>query len=95
MIGYGVSVYSDIVASESTSSTGSNIKEIGFNIFSMSLEMKHNIYEFSENLALSIATSPGFGIGPVINNDGFGNIRLPIYAQLDYGKLSTFPHTQD
>ena len=95
MIGYGVSIYSDIVASKSTSSTGNDIKAFRFNIFSMSLEMKHNLFEFSENLALSIAASPGFGIGAVINNDGVGNVRLPIYAQLDYGKLSTFPNTQD
>lgn len=96
IIGYGLSVYTDMAIFSPESNSDLNIEsDLGISILSVSAEMKYNLYEFNSDLAFSVASSPSIGI--MINNNlgdndnsGFGNLRIPVYAQLDYGNLSTF-----
>ena len=90
MIGYGMSVCTELITVNYTDNYIYYIEpRAGINLLSFSIEMKYNLYEFNEDLALSISSSPGVGLGVPISEDGLGNVRLPIYAQIDYGKLST------
>lgn len=98
IIGYGLSFYTDVAITAPVQSSlpdGSTADtQFDFSIISLSLEMKYNVYEFNTDLALSVATSPSFGIstfeGGMSEASGFGNVRIPVYLQLDYGNLSTF-----
>lgn len=96
MIGYGMSLFSDIVTVKYTDNHIYYIEpHVGVNFFSASLEMKINLYEFNDELALSISSSPTVGLGAPLNDDGLGNFRVPIYAQIDFGKLSTFSSSKN
>lgn len=96
IIGYGLSVFTDLAifdpevpADQNEYSSG---KSTEFSGLSLSAEMKYNIMEFNSDLALSVASSPSVGIMTIDNNTStsFGNLRLPLYVQLDFGNLSTF-----
>lgn len=96
--GFGYSFFTDIAVSEPIIKSGFEDNEreprVGVNILSISYDMKFNIKEFNDNLALSLAAAPCFGAGSLVDQFTFGNIRIPIYAQLDFGNLST-PRTSN
>lgn len=96
-IGYGLSLYTDMAVFAPEPIEGQSMDaSYNFSVISLSAEMKYNIYEFNSDLAFSVASSPSFGImisssnSDYYSNMGYGNLRIPIYAQLDYGNLSTF-----
>ncbi len=96
MHGYGLSFCSDFlfVRPEGIGANGEGFKvETGFSLFSASAELKYNLHVFNSDLALSAASSSGIGIMLYTRGEGttlVGDLRIPIYIQLDYGALSTF-----
>lgn len=97
-IGYGVSVLTDVSITSHQKPPGLNLKSddfqttLGISPLSLSAEMKYNLHEFSPNLAISVASSPGLGlssVNPIAGKGGFGNVRVPVYIQFDSGCLST------
>ncbi len=90
-IGYGLSVYTDLAfLSTSEDLGGGSSNELGISLLSISAEMKYNIHEFNSETALSIAASPRIGMMTFGDFEGFGNFSIPIYAQIDFGNLSTY-----
>lgn len=92
VIGYGLSIYTDIAT---ITPEGENSEsDIGFSLLTASAEMKYNLYELNSDMAISLASSPAFGLMN-FDGEGIGNFRLPLYAQFDFGNLSTFDSTKD
>ena len=89
VFGAGISFFTDFTKSEVENLNGSVESRKEFNALSVLLPIKYNIVEINENLAVSLGTSPCLGFGALIPNGGPFNFRLPFYAQIDYGKLST------
>jgi hypothetical protein len=95
-IGYGLSIYTDyafVSPVEAVEDESSNT--FGASFLSVSAEMKYNVHEFNSETALSIAASPRLGTMTFNNFDGFGNLSIPVYAQIDFGNLSTFDSKKD
>lgn len=93
MYGYGFSIFSDwtfFTTVEAHESLIDKYSIAGISYLSISGEAKYNLTEFNSDLALSLATSPSIGTMVFPDNHWFGNLRLPLYVQLDYGNLSTF-----
>ncbi len=93
IIGYGLSIYTDMaIFSPQSADELNQSSDLGISIISLSAEMKYNLREFNTDLALSVASSPSIGMMTWSNQtvSGFGNLRIPLYVQLDYGNLSTY-----
>ena len=94
-IGYGMSVYTDLMFLEETADyPGSTSPEstVKGSILTGSLEMKFNLVEFGPEAALSLSAGPSLGTMLFDNGEdfGIGNLKLPVYLQFDYGTLSTY-----
>ncbi len=89
IFGVGISAYTDFTISEIEYLNGHVESRTGLNAISVLLPMKYNIAEIGDDLAIALGTSPCLGLGYLVPNGGPLNFRLPFYAQIDYGKLST------
>ncbi len=95
-IGYGLSIYTDFAFLSPTEDLGfESSNSFGVSILSLSAEMKYNLHEFNSETALSIAASPRIGAMQFNDFEGFGNFSIPVYAQMDFGNLSTFDSKKD
>lgn len=88
-IGYGLGLYTDLAISKNVET---NNTHVSYSALTLGLEMKYNLVEFSPESALSISTGPSFG---AMNMGGadmseFGNFKVPVYVQYDFGTLSTY-----
>jgi len=98
MIGYGISVYTDLafISAESSDIAGEDLDDLGISLATLSLEMKYNVHELNSDMAISVASSPALGLMSFTEGDGnIGHYRIPIMAQFDWGNLSTFESLKD
>ncbi len=88
-IGYGLGLYTDLVISKNVET---NYTNVSYSMLTLGLEMKYNLVEFSPESALSISTGPSFGAMNMGGSDmtSFGNLKVPVYVQYDFGTLSTY-----
>lgn len=99
--GYGASAFSDVYFVEPSSlpqSITQRESSTEFAIMSVSAEVKVNVIEFNTDMCISLATAPNFGLS-FGNNDMdefyFGNVKVPLWVQFDYGAISTFESMKD
>lgn len=97
MIGYGLSAYTDLAFVSAVNADYEVPTSTLFSLVSLSAEMKYNVKEFNSDMALSVAASPGLGLMSSMfgTGNGVGNLKIPVYLQLDFGNLSTFESMKD
>lgn len=63
-------------------------QNIGYTLFTYMYRFRYNVYEPSDNFAISLGITPA--IGMTISTGGFANVNIPIIGEAEFGAGSTY-----